>query len=116
MLRSLLVGAALALSAGAAGAAQQESHGRTMVCVDVNGSLRPADCRGQPSRLQTREDICLCSGGGHRVEASICPPGVSPPGESLAVAKARNAVVRDKGTLVGATFEGQPLCVAPPKR
>jgi len=116
MLRSLLVGAALALCAGAVQAAPQESNARTAVCVDVNGMLRAADCRGQPSRLQTREDICLCTGGGHRVEASICPPGVSPPGESLAVAKARNEIVRTQGTLVGATFEGQPLCVAPPKR
>jgi len=116
MLRSLIVGAAVALCAGAVQAAPQDSNTQTMVCVDVNGSLKPADCRGQPSRLQTREDICLCSGGGNRVEASICPSGVSPPGESLAVAKARNEIVRAKGTLVGATFEGQPLCVKPPKR
>lgn len=116
MLRSLLVGAALALVAGAVQAAPPESDARTTVCVDVNGSLKAADCRGQPSRLQTREDICLCSGGGNRVEASICPAGVSPPGESLAVAKARNDIVRAKGSLVGATFEGKPLCVAPPTR
>jgi len=115
MLRSLLVGAALALVAGAA-QAQPAGDARTTVCVDVNGSLKAADCRGQPSRLQTREDICLCSGGGNRVEASICPSGVSPPGESLALAKARNEIVRTQGTLVGATFEGKPLCVAPPTR
>lgn len=114
MLRSLLVGAALALCAGAAQA--QESTERTMVCVDVNGALSAADCHGQASRLQTREDICLCSKGGQRVEASICPPGVSPPGESLAVAKARNEVVRKERTLVGASFEGRPLCVKPPQR
>lgn len=115
MLRSLLVGAVLALGAGAAHA-QPESAAQTMVCVDVNGALRPADCRAQASRLQNREDICLCSGGGRQVEASICPPGTSPPGESLAVAKARNQLLRSQSTLVGATFEGRPLCVPPRQR
>ncbi|CAN7245231.1 hypothetical protein LJR219_001000 [Phenylobacterium sp. LjRoot219] len=115
MLRSLLAGAVLALCAGAA-YAQPESAAQTKVCVDVNGALRPADCHGQASRLETREDICLCSGGGRQVAASICPPGVAPPGESLAVAKARNQLLRSQDTLVGATFEGRPLCVPPTQR
>lgn len=115
MLRSLLVAAALALSAAAAHA-QPESAAQTRVCVDVNGALRPADCHAQASRLETRQDICLCTGGGRQVEVSICPPGVSPPGESLAVAKARNEALRSRDSLVGATFEGRPLCVAPRQR
>lgn len=115
MFKALLAGAALAMSAAGAAVAQPETATRTSVCVDVNGALRPAECRAQPSRLQQREDICLCPTG-HRVEASICPPGVAPPPESLAVAKARNRILRSQPNLVGATFEGRPLCVASRQR
>lgn len=112
MFRALLAGAALAIAAAGAAGAQPESRTRTTVCVDVNGALRAAQCRGQPSRLEQREDICLCPRG-QRVEASICPPGVAPPSESLAVAKARTQVLRHQPSLVGATFEGRALCVPP---
>jgi hypothetical protein len=115
MFKALLAGAALAITAAAAASAQPETAARTMVCVDVNGALLAADCRAQPSRLEAREDICLCPRG-NRVEASVCPPGVPPPAESLPIARARRLILRDRGSLVGANFEGQPLCVAPRQR
>jgi hypothetical protein len=74
--------------------------------------LSAADCRAQPSRLARREDVCLCPHG-RRVEASICPPGTAPPPESLAVARARIQILHRQSSLVGATFEGRPLCLAP---
>jgi hypothetical protein len=114
MFKALLAGVALTISAAAAHA-QPETATRTAVCVDVNGALKAAECRAQASRLQPREDICLCPRG-NRVEASICPPGVSPPPESLAVARARNQILRNRHTLIGATFEGRPLCVPPRQR
>jgi hypothetical protein len=114
MFKALLAGAALTLSAGAAHA-QPETAARTAVCIDVNGALKAAECRAQPSRLEAREDICLCPSG-NRVEASVCPPGVAPPPESLAVARARSQILRNRHTLVGATFEGKPLCAPPRQR
>lgn len=119
MFKPLLAGAALAaIAVGAAAGvahAQQESATRTTICVDANGALRAAECRAQPSRLEPREDICLCPRG-QRVEASICPSGVAPPAESLAVATARREILHSQASLVGASFEGRPLCVAPRQR
>jgi hypothetical protein len=111
MFRALLAGAALALVAGAAGA-QPHLNPTTWMCMDVNGSLRGADCKAKASRLAPNEDICLCSQG-VRVQVSNCPEGVSPPGESAAVASFRRQYLRNRQTLVGAMYEGQPLCVIP---
>jgi len=114
MFKLLLAAGALAIVATAA-AAQPETAAQTVVCVDVNGALLAAECRAQPSRLQAREDICLCPRG-NRVAVSICPPGVAPPPESLDIARARNQIVRNRHTLVGQFFQGRPLCVAPRQR
>ena len=111
MLKALLAGAILALCAGAAGA-QPHPNGTAWVCMDVNGALKGAECRAQASRLAPNEDVCLCPQG-VRAEASVCPQGVEPPGESAAVANFRRMYLRNRQTLVGASYEGRPLCVAP---
>jgi hypothetical protein len=64
------------------------------------------------SRLDPREDICTCPLGGERVTSPICPAGVRPPAESAAYEKARHAAVTN-GSLVGASFQGKPMCSAP---
>jgi hypothetical protein len=48
--------------------------------------------------------------GGDRVTTPICPAGVKPPADSAAYETARHAAVK-KGSLVGATYEGKPMCV-----
>ena len=107
-----LAAAALSLCAGAALA--QSTGGirptTTTLCLDVSGKNLPATCRAQASRLDPREDICTCPLGGDRVTVPICPQGVSPPAESAAYEKARLAAVTN-GSLVGATYEGKPMCV-----
>ncbi|MGH6962925.1 MAG: hypothetical protein ACREE0_00430 [Phenylobacterium sp.] len=101
--------AALALCAGAAGA--QNFEGTTSIlCLDVSGKSLPATCQSQASRLEKREDICTCPMGGDRVITPICPEGVKPPAESAAYEKARHAAVT-KGSLVGQTYEGKPMCI-----
>jgi len=40
---------------------------------------------------------------------------VSPPADSAALERARLAAIRH-GSIVGATFRGQPMCVAPRQR
>jgi hypothetical protein len=112
MLRALLVGAALALLAAPA-SAQLLPKATATVCVDVNGGLKAPDCHSQEaSRLKPNDDVCLCSKG-IRAEASVCPDGVSPPGESAAVANFRRMYLRNRQTLVGANYEGHWLCVLP---
>ena len=114
MIRACIIGAVLAL--GAVGAQAQPDTNRphlAIVCVDVNGALRPPAChQGLTTRINPTEDSCVCRTG-NRVEASICPPGVAAPADSLAVNRARNNVLRAQKDLVGATYEGRPLCVAP---
>lgn len=112
MFRSLFAGAVLAAALAGGAAAQPHPNATTWVCMDVNGALKGADCRAQPSRLAPNEDICICSQG-VRAQASVCPKDVEPPGESAAVANFRRMYLRNRQTLVGASYQGQPLCVLP---
>lgn len=110
----LALGAALSFGAGLAFAqpASENPPKSTILCLDVSGRILPATCQVPASRLDPREDICTCPMGGDRVTAPICPAGVKPPAESAAYEKARHAAV-NRGSLVGATYEGKPMCVAP---
>ena len=109
----LLATAAVAFTA-AAGAAFADNGPKTRtVCIDPAGKSLPANCKvAQASRISQDVDICLCPGGAERVEAPICPDGVRAPAESAAYERARKAAVKD-GSLVGAMYNGQPMCVAP---
>ena len=108
----LLFGAAIALLGGAAAAQSLSDPTVTTLCLTPTGTLIPPVCHsGSPSRIEQQRDICQCINGGEQVTASFCPKGVAPPPESLAVAKARRSAV-NHGSLVGASFEGRPLCVA----
>jgi hypothetical protein len=83
----------------------------TTICLDVAGKSLPATCKASGSRLDAREDICLCPTGGDRVSIPVCAKGVKPPAESAAYEKARRAAV-SHGSLAGANFNGQPMCLA----
>lgn len=61
----------------------------TTICLDVSGRSLPATCRVPGSRLDAREDICLCPVGGERVSIPVCAKGVRPPAESAAYESAR---------------------------
>jgi len=106
--------AALSLCAGLAVAqpVNENPPTSTILCLDVSGRILPATCQVPGSRLDPREDICTCPLGGERVTTPICPKGVRPPAESAAYEKARHAAI-SHGSLVGATYEGKPMCVAP---
>ncbi len=111
---SVMLGLAAALLAGAALAQPVGPNPptSTVICLDPGGLLRPAICRNQQaSRLDQREDICLCPGATDRVAVSICPKGVAAPPESAAYETARKAAVQH-GSLIGATYQGRPICVA----
>ncbi len=106
--------AAICLVAGAATAQSLADNPPkvTTICLDVAGRTLPATCHAPGSRLDAREDICLCPVGGEQVTAPVCPKGVRAPAESAAYEKARRAAV-SHGSLVGASYRGQPMCVAP---
>lgn len=112
-MKTLPLVAALALIAGAAQAQSPMSQNpptRTILCLEVNGSIIPPVCHRPGSRVDQREDICLCSNGGTRVEAPVCEAGEKPPAESRVFENARRDAARD-GTLIGDTFEGRRMCV-----
>src|SRR5579871_5515945 len=114
-MRSLLLSATLAfgLASGVASAqslADNPPKVRT-VCIDVMGRSLAAHCRGQASRLDAREDICLCPAGAEMASASVCPAGVHAPAESAALEKARREALNHGSSLVGAMYNGQPMCV-----
>lgn len=115
--RTWLLGLGLSLSVAAGAAMAQPSADRDMttVCLDVTGKVVPAVCHDQiAGRLQSREDICLC-GAAERVAIPVCPEGVAPPPESADVDKLRRDYVRGHHDLVGASWQGQPMCAAPRK-
>ena len=108
-----LAGAAM-LALGGPSTAQNMSANpptETTICVDVGGGTLPAVCRVPSSRLDQREDICICREG-RTVKAPVCGPGEKAPAESRAFENARAAAAQD-GTLFGDLFEGKPMCVAP---
>lgn len=110
---TVLFGLAAALLAGTASAQPlgQTPPQSTVICLDVSGRLLPKTCRVPASRLDASEDICICPRDAERVSVPICPSGVRAPAESAAYEKARRAAVRD-GSLIGATWEGRPMCMA----
>jgi hypothetical protein len=115
MIRSAFIAAAalaaIAGSAAAQGGMSANPPTETTLCLDVNGQSLPAVCTVPSSRLDKREDICLCHAG-TRVTAPVCPEGVKPHADDIAFDKARKAAAKD-GTLVGDLYQGQPMCVAP---
>ncbi|MES2721635.1 MAG: hypothetical protein V4656_00640 [Pseudomonadota bacterium] len=112
MMRSLMIaGLALAASAGVAlaGPMSNPPTERT-ICIDVGGQSLPAVCKVPASRLDKREDFCLCHQG-IKVSAPVCGPGERAPAENIAYEKARKAAARD-GSLIGDLYEGRAMCVA----
>ena len=69
----ILLGAALSIAAGAAAAQSLSDYPPKVrtVCIDVAGRNLPARCQAQASRLDQREDICLCGAGGRAGSAAI---------------------------------------------
>lgn len=110
--KALIAVVAIAASAGLAAAQApltQNPPTQTVICLDVGGQSLPAVCQVPASRIDKREDICICHTG-VRVDVPICPTGVRPQAESLAFERARRELARD-GSLIGDTFEGRPICV-----
>jgi hypothetical protein len=110
---SLLAVLALAARGGLARAGDLTSNPptTTSICLDVSGATLPVTCRVPASRLDQREDICTCAQG-ERVEIAVCGPGEAPPPEGLAYDKARR-LANNKGSLLGAMYQGKRMCVAP---
>lgn len=107
--------AALTLTAGAAQAQDRaRSHltpATTDICLDVSGGTLPAVCKVPASRLDKREDICVCPEG-MRTTVPVCGPDQTAPRETVALNVFRRDAGRD-GNLTGDVFHGQQICVAP---
>lgn len=113
MLRVTMIAAVLALAGASAQAADMTSNPprQTAICLDVGGQTLPVVCRVPGSRLDKREDFCSCPEGS-RTEVAVCAKGQRPPADGLALDKVRRLAAKD-GSLLGDTFEGKPICVAP---
>jgi hypothetical protein len=106
--------AALSLSAGSVYAdSLSDNPPKSMtICLDGAGHQAAVHCRTQDaSRLDAREDVCICPGATRMVKAPVCGSGVHPPAESAAYEQARLKAV-SHGALDGASWQGQPMCVA----
>ncbi len=110
--------AALGLWVGAASAHSLSDNPpkSTTICLDGGGRMLPVHCRtNDASRLDAREDICICPAATLQVKAPVCASGVKPPGESAAYEQARIKAV-SHGSLMDSNWQGQPMCVAPRTR
>lgn len=115
-MRNFLVASAVAMAAlltTAAGVPGSTplSPATRIICVDVDGQTRPVICTAPASRVDGRDDICICKVG-MSVEAPVCGPGERPQAETRAFERARRDASRD-GSLVGDLFGARPMCVAP---
>lgn len=111
---AVAVAAVLSAAAGPPPGSSPLSPATRFICIDVDGQTRPILCRAPASRLDGREDICLCPVG-RRIEAPVCGPGERPQPESRAFELARRSASRD-GSLVGDLYGDRPMCVAPRNR
>jgi hypothetical protein len=114
----LLAAATLALSAGAALASPlSDNPPKSMtICLDSGGHKAPVSCHtGNASRLDAREDVCICPAATRQVSIPVCAAGVKPPAESVAYEQARLKAAAGSG-LEGATWQGQAMCSAPRSR
>ena len=110
-MRQVLLGLGLSLICGAASAQGVLDPTRTTQCLDVGGQTLPVVCQVHASRLDLREDYCLCPEG-RRVEVSVCGVGEREPTDTVAYDRARRLASRD-GSLIGDKFQGGAMCVAP---
>jgi hypothetical protein len=109
---SILLAATLALGAGTASASSLDKTSTT-ICLDSGGRQTAVHCKSQDaSRLNTHEDICICPSATRQVKAPLCAAGVHPPAETSAYEQARLKAA-DHGDLTAASYQGQPMCVAP---
>jgi hypothetical protein len=105
---SLALGLVGAFAAGAA-LGKPSLNATTSICLDPAGRTLPVTCQTRASRVVHEEYICQCLRGGEQVTIPVCPEGVRPPAESAAYERARHAAIQ-RGSLVGATYEGRPMC------
>jgi hypothetical protein len=113
MYRVILIAAAAAVMSSAALAGDLSSNPptSTQTCLDVDGSSLPVVCSVPASRLDKRENFCSCPEG-HQVKTPVCANGQKPQAENRIFVRARRAAARD-GSLMGDSYQGQPMCVAP---
>ena len=116
MTRTLMFGLMAAAVLGLAGSAgAQPDQAIRDICLDPGGHSEPIACNATGGRTRASEDVCVCPAGSMKYVAPVCPQGVSPPAENLAYDRARKAAVQGDGSLVGDTYQGQPMCIAPLK-
>ena len=107
-----LTAGVLTLGAGLA-SADGLDRSSTTICLDSGGHKAAVTCTSRDaSRLNAQADVCICPAATLQVKAPICPSGVKPPGESAAYEQARLKAA-SHGSVVGAQWQGQPMCVAP---
>jgi hypothetical protein len=112
MTRTLMFGAMAAAAIALAGSAgAQPAQTVRDICLDPGGHSEPISCTATGGRTHATEDVCICPAGSMKYVAPVCPEGVKPPAESLDYDRARKEAVKD-GSLVGDTYQGQPMCVA----
>ena len=105
-----LAGAVMLTLAGSAGAQPQQAVRE--VCIGAGGRSELIACSADGGRIAATEHACQCPVSASKVVVPVCPEGVRPPVESLAYERARQEAARD-GSLVGDTFHGAPMCIAP---
>ncbi|HVY04035.1 MAG TPA: hypothetical protein VG983_10300 [Caulobacterales bacterium] len=102
--------------AAAACSSQQMTAGEAdtaTACIDVSGAQAIVKCvKHESTLLGGDEGFCTCPTPARQVKASPCAPGESPPAETSAYRAAVREAAKD-GSLIGDTFEGQPMCIEP---
>ncbi len=113
----LLASGALVLVANSAGAAAGVTPKSMTICLDSGGRKLAAHCHigDGGSRLDAREDVCTCPAASQIVKAPVCAEGMAAPAESAAYEQARLKAV-SHGSVMDASWQGKPMCVAPINR
>ena len=112
-MRPAFIASLALLAASCADKAAAPHQNLATACIDVSGSQEVVQCvRHGWSRFSADEGFCSCPTPAREVQATPCAPGERAPAENAEYRAALRAASRG-GSLVGATFHGKPICVAP---
>ena len=112
-MRMLFIAYFALLAAACADKAAAPHQTLATACIDVSGSQEVVKCvRHGWSHFSTDEGFCSCPVPSREVKATPCARGESPPPEDAEYRAALRAASQD-GSLVGDTYHGKPICVAP---
>jgi hypothetical protein len=112
-MRLLIIASIALLAAACADKTATPTANVVTACIDPSGSQDVVNCVKHGWSLFSKDEgFCTCPTAAREVKATPCAPGERPPAEDAEYRETLKSASAD-GSLVGDTFHGKAICVAP---